>query len=159
PLHEEVVEHRVLVVELVLLARSDVLLGREARVVVVEAGDEALPVLVLLVRRAPVPPVEVPVDDEVLVARVTAVHGVPSLGWRSPPEPPPGPRPETAKKNPGIPASGTFPLLPASAPGVVSRVRPRSRVPEASWPTRSAPAGCVRAPSATRSVCAGRSPS
>src|SRR6185295_9827365 len=78
-LDEEVLEQVLLAVLLVLLPRPDVLGRREPGVVVVEAGDPALAVVVLLVLRAAVPPVDVPVDDEVLVARRAAVHVLPPL--------------------------------------------------------------------------------
>jgi hypothetical protein len=70
---EEVVDHLLLGVPLELLERDLVLLGRKVAVVVVEALDEALAVPVELVGRAPVPEVDVSVDDEV-VDPVLAVH-------------------------------------------------------------------------------------
>ena len=72
---EHVLDHRFLVVLLVLLPWPDVLRGRQTRVVVVETRDEPLAVLVLLVLRASVPPVDVPVDHEVFVASGAAIHG------------------------------------------------------------------------------------
>src|SRR5262249_8915901 len=53
-------------------------------VVVVETADEPRPVLVELVLRAGIPQVQVPVDDEQLLAPISLEHGVPLPGERSP---------------------------------------------------------------------------
>jgi hypothetical protein len=86
---EEVVHEVVLAVALELLQRPHVLLGTEVAVVVVEAVDEPLAVLVGLVLRTGVPEVDVAVDHEVAVA-VALEHGA-SSAFGTSRRPPRGP--------------------------------------------------------------------
>ena len=75
-LDEKVVVHGLGVVLLELVLGPQLLLGAQARVIVVKAVDELLAVDVLLVCRAAVPKMGVAIDDKDLFAGACFVHGM-----------------------------------------------------------------------------------
>src|SRR5262245_37099850 len=84
PVDEDILHHPLGAVLLEQGAVPDVLCWAQVPVVVVETADEPRPVLVELVLRAGIPQVQVPVDDEQLLAPISLEHGVPLPGERSP---------------------------------------------------------------------------
>jgi len=68
PVHEQVLVHLLGAVLVELLLRPNLVLGAERGVVAVETVDELLAVNVLLVRRAGVPIMHMPIDDENIFA-------------------------------------------------------------------------------------------